>query len=213
MEKATGRMQLAHWRRIIAELYADIRREADRVKAWQHFRQTRNDLFLTHPQSPLNEQQRASFTTLPYFAYDPDFCVLGELERQVVNDSFEVDLLEDGRFHYTRIAKINFTIKAQPAELSLYWVEGYGGGLFLPFRDATNNDTTYGGGRYLYDAIKGADLGADTDTILLDFNFAYNPSCAYNDKWACPLAPPENWLTIPIHAGEKTFHQKLETEH
>ncbi len=213
MENETDRMQLAHWRRTIAELYADIRRESDAVKAWRQLQKTRNALFQTHPQTPLNEQQKASFSTLPYFAYDPDFCVVGELDKRVVNDSFEVDLPQDGRFQYTRIAKIHFDIKAQPAELSLYWVEGYGGGLFLPFRDATNSVTTYGGGRYLYDAIKGADLGAGNDTILLDFNFAYNPSCAYNDQWVCPLAPPENWLTLSIHAGEKAFAPgKLNTE-
>ena len=75
----------------------------------------------------------------------------------------------------------------------------------MPFRDATNGRDTYGGGRYLYDSIKGADLGATLEVISLDFNFAYNPSCAYNDQWACPLAPSENWLDVEIRAGEKAF--------
>ena len=92
-----------------------------------------------------------------------------------------------------------------PAHLNLYWIEGYGGGLFLPFRDATNGRVSYGGGRYLYDTIKGADLGAGSESVLLDFNFAYNPSCAYNDRWVCPLSPPENWLPQAIRAGEKSF--------
>jgi uncharacterized protein (DUF1684 family) len=100
-----------------------------------------------------------------------------------------------------QIATIHFSLTGIPA----YWIEGYGGGLFLPFRDATNGRDTYGGGRYLYDGIKGADLGARSDNFLLDFNFAYNPSCAYDDRWICPFAPAENWLPIEIRAGEMTF--------
>ena len=84
-------------------------------------------------------------------------------------------------------------------------MEGYGGGLFLPFLDETNTNETYGGGRYLYDTIKGADLGTNGSTLVLDFNFAYNPSCAYDDRWTCPLAPRENRLSFPVQAGEKSF--------
>jgi uncharacterized protein (DUF1684 family) len=79
---------------------------------------------------------------------------------------------------------------------------GYGGGVFLPFRDATNNRQTYGGGRYLYDTIKGADLGTAQGGIVLDFNYAYHPSCYYNPRWVCPLAPPQNILDFPVTAGE-----------
>jgi uncharacterized protein (DUF1684 family) len=84
----------------------------------------------------------------------------------------------------------------------VYWIAGYGGGLFLPFRDATNASTTYGGGRYLYDTIKGADLGAGNDELVLDFNYAYHPSCCYNPRWVCPLAPPQNRLSFAVEAGE-----------
>ena len=82
---------------------------------------------------------------------------------------------------------------------------GYAGGLFIPFRDATNGTETYGAGRYLVDAAKSADLGGDpaTGTLILDFNFAFQPSCAFDPRWACPLAPPENRLEIPIRAGER----------
>jgi uncharacterized protein (DUF1684 family) len=89
--------------------------------------------------------------------------------------------------------------------LTLFWIQGYGGGLFLPFKDSTNGSETYGGGRYLYDTIKGADLGASPDAVLLDFNFAYNPSCAYSPQWTCPLAPAENTLRVRIEAGERAF--------
>jgi uncharacterized protein (DUF1684 family) len=82
---------------------------------------------------------------------------------------------------------------------------GYAGGLFIPFRDATNGAETYGAGRYLVDASKSADLGGDpvTGTMILDFNFAFQPSCAFDPRWACPLAPPENRLDIAIRAGER----------
>jgi uncharacterized protein len=89
--------------------------------------------------------------------------------------------------------------------LALYWMEGYAGGLFLPFRDATNGSETYGAGRYLLDAAKSADLGGDPArrTLTCDFNFAYQPSCAFDPRWACPLAPPENRLDVPVPAGER----------
>lgn len=91
------------------------------------------------------------------------------------------------------------------AVLPLFWMSGYAGGLFLPFRDATSGSATYGAGRYLLDTVKGADQGGDWrgGTLTLDFNLAYHPSCAYDPKWSCPLAPPENRLTVPIRVGER----------
>ncbi len=77
--------------------------------------------------------------------------------------------------------------------------------MFLPFRDSSNGRQTFGGGRYLYDTIKGADLGVGPDEMLLDFNYAYNPSCAYNSHWVCPLAPIENQLPFSVEAGEKAY--------
>ena len=82
------------------------------------------------------------------------------------------------------------------AALAVYWLEGYGGGLWLPFADATSGASTYGGGRYLYDTIKGADLGVSERAIVLDFNYAYNPSCAYDERWSCPLSPPREPLAV-----------------
>ncbi len=101
--------------------------------------------------------------------------------------------------------RVRFTVDDQPVMLTLFWILGYGGGMFLPFRDTSNGHETYGGGRYLLDTLKGADLGRDGDLLVIDFNFAYNPSCAYNPSWHCPLAPPENWLRVPIWAGERNF--------
>jgi uncharacterized protein (DUF1684 family) len=125
-------------------------------------------------------------------------------------ETLDVALPADGLFRYTRIAGVRFSVQGHEAALSLFWIEGYGGGLFMPFRDMSNGQGTYGGGRYLYDTIKGADLGAGSKEdfagqILLDFNYAYNPSCAYSEQWVCPLAPRENWLPFPVQAGEKAF--------
>jgi uncharacterized protein (DUF1684 family) len=116
--------------------------------------------------------------------------------------------LPEGKVRYRPFATAALNDPAgspQTATLTLYWIEGYGGGLFLPFKDRTNGATTYGGGRYLYDTIKGADLGANPDGIILDFNFAYNPSCAYSANWVCPLAPLENALGFTVDAGELAF--------
>ena len=87
--------------------------------------------------------------------------------------------------------------------LDLYWLDGYGGGIFLSFADATSGRETYGACRYLLDTVKGADLGEEGGRLVLDFNFAYNPSCAYDPRWVCPLAPPGNRLAVPIRAGER----------
>jgi hypothetical protein len=109
---------------------------------------------------------------------------------------------DDGHLRLKRFGRVHLSLPTGEGALSLFWVMGYGGGVFLPFGDTTNRTTTYGGGRYLYDTIKGADLGATSDDIILDFNFAYNPSCAYNPRWTCPLAPPENRLAFAVLAGE-----------
>jgi len=198
-------LNLADWRREVAALYGRIRESADPQLAWQDFRRTRDRLYLRHPQTPLDRKQRARFQNLRYYSYSPRLRLTGSIELVQEQESRSIELPTEGLIRFSSIARIHFTILDQPVQLSLYWIEGYGGGLFLPFRDGTNGRGSYGGGRYLYDGIKGADLGAATETILLDFNFAYNPSCAYNDRWICPLAPPENWLTMAIEAGEKSF--------
>ena len=198
-------LALAQWRRRVAQLYTDVRRQLKPEVAWQAFVAARHELFQHHPQSPLDEAQRATFTELPYFPYNPDFRVVGQLDRNVSPEQFCVELTADGSFRYRRVARIQFELRGQTTQLSLFWVEGYGGGLFLPFKDQTSKTETFGAGRYLYDTIKGADLGVEESHILLDFNFAYNPSCAYNSQWVCPLAPLENSLSLPVLAGEKKF--------
>ncbi|MEM6285406.1 MAG: DUF1684 domain-containing protein, partial [Chloroflexota bacterium] len=105
-------------------------------------------------------------------------------------------------FTMTQVAQVTFTLPAGTGTLGVFWIEGYGGGIFVPFRDGTNGTGSYGGGRYLYDTIKGADLGGTDTEMVLDFNYAYHPSCYYNERWVCPLAPPQNHLQFPVPAGE-----------
>jgi uncharacterized protein (DUF1684 family) len=87
--------------------------------------------------------------------------------------------------------------------LQVLWIDVYGGGVFLPVRDATAGEETYGAGRYLLDTVKGADLGGDADELVVDFNYAYHPSCTYDPRWSCPLAPLANRLSVPVRAGER----------
>jgi uncharacterized protein len=114
-----------------------------------------------------------------------------------------IEASADGRYAFTRFGTVRFELDGDRCGLSLFWLEGYGGGLFLSFRDATSGKTTYGACRYLLDTVKGADLGTEDGRLVLDFNFAYQPSCSYDPIWVCPLAPPENRLTVPVEAGER----------
>jgi uncharacterized protein (DUF1684 family) len=198
---------LAHWRHSVAEIYAAVRltSEEEPTEAWNLFRARRDRLFQSHEQSPLTPAQREGFSGLHYYPYDPTWRVQGTLDRNVDQEVFSVELPAEGALRLTRVAQVHFPAGDQEATLAVFWIAGYGGGLFLPFRDAACGQGSYGGGRYLYDTIKGADLGAGEDKLLLDFNYAYNPSCAYNEQWVCPLAPQENWLPLEIRAGERSF--------
>lgn len=104
---------------------------------------------------------------------------------------------------FVRIGWVRFEVDGTPCRLAVYWLDEYAGGIFIPFRDATSGTETYAAGRYLWDSAKGADLGYEGDRLVLDFNYAYHPSCAYDAIWSCPLAPAENRLPIAIRAGER----------
>jgi uncharacterized protein (DUF1684 family) len=200
-------LHLADWRRRIGELYRDVRiaPEAGRVIAWQDWRARRNSLFSNHFQSPLPVEQRREFQGLKYYDYDPAMRVIGRIDSDVSEESILMNLGQDGEICLTRVALVNFQLGEVENQLNLFWITTYGGGLFLSFRDATNGDHTFGGGRYLYDTIKGADLGVGDREIVLDFNYAYNPSCAYHPQWVCPLPPRENYISFPVEAGELDF--------
>ncbi|MCA1552916.1 MAG: DUF1684 domain-containing protein [Chloroflexi bacterium] len=198
--------QLLDYRRRVAALYADVRTSDDPAFACAHFRRERDELFRAHPQAALDADARARFATLRYYDYDPAYRFVASLEPAPDVPPLEVALRDDGLLRMTRIGQVRFEVVGTVCVLSVYWLLGYGGGVFLPFRDATSRDETYEGGRYLLDTIKGADLGSVGNALVLDFNFAYNPSCAYDPvRWVCPLAPRENWLTVRIEAGEQRF--------
>jgi uncharacterized protein len=199
-------LELADYRRRVAQLYAAVRDAPGEPEvAWRRYRVAREDLFRTHPQSALDQDQKKRFNGLPYFSYNPDLRLYVQFDSNVDPAVLEVQLQEDGITRLKRFGKVSFELEGQHLQLSLFWVLGYGGGVFLPFRDATAPEQTYGGGRYLLDTIKGADLGVDEGRLVLDFNFAYNPSCAYNPHWHCPLAPRENWLAVSLRAGELRY--------
>jgi uncharacterized protein (DUF1684 family) len=195
-------LELLDWKRRVFGLYAAVRSAGDAEGAWHAWRDGRDALFRAHPQSPLTAEGRASFAGLPYFDYDPAFHVLGEVVR---GDDELRDVTASGgeTVRFRRFGRVRFELAGEVQELSLYWLDGYGGGVFLPFADATSGTETYGGGRYLLDTVKGSDLGEADDRLVLDFNFGYNPSCSYDPRWVCPLSPPENRLGIGIRAGEQ----------
>jgi len=198
--------ELLDYRRSVADIYADLRRPdlSDEEKC-RRFRLKREILFTGHPQSALSEEQRASFKGLRYYPYDPAWRLVLPVDTKVEQAIIEVELQGDGLVRMQRFGQIHFEVAGQAVSLSLFWVMGYGGGIFLPFRDRTNGHGTYGGGRYLLDTIKHADLGQEAAGLVIDFNYAYNPSCAYNPEWHCPLAPQENWLPVAIPAGEQRY--------
>jgi uncharacterized protein (DUF1684 family) len=195
-------LSLLDWKRRVAGLYADVRRAAEPAEAWTLWRQTRDELFKTHPQSPLPAPERGAFEGLPYFDYDPAHRVHAEVQ-DAQRRRYEIGTSGDGAYAFERFALAIFELAGESQSLELYWLEGYGGGLFLPFADATSARETYGAGRYLFDTVKGADLGIESGRLILDFNFAYNPSCSYDPSWVCPLATPANRLSVAVRAGER----------
>jgi uncharacterized protein (DUF1684 family) len=186
-------LDLADFRARVARLYLS---DAD-LAGW---RAGRDDLFAHHPQSPVGP----GFSGLRYFPANPAAVV--EVALSPAAGTLEIDTGgEDGVVRYRRVG-----IAATPyGELTLWWIEAYGGGLFLPVRDGTCGHETYGGGRYLTDTVKGTHgrgvVVPAPDRVRLDFNYLYNPSCAYSSEWLCPLAPPENRVEARIEAGELSY--------
>jgi uncharacterized protein (DUF1684 family) len=195
-------LDLADWKRTVSELYAAVRSEADPAAAWRRWRVARDRLFAEHPQSPITPDARTSFDGLPYFDYDPGMRMLASVEP-ASPQRLEIATSTGGSVAFTRFANARLEVGGDPAPLEVFWLEGYGGGVFVSFRDATSGRESYGACRYLLDTVKGADLGMVEDRLVLDFNFAYNPSCAYDPRWTCPLAPPANRLEFAVRAGER----------
>jgi uncharacterized protein len=195
-------IDLLDWKRRVFGLYSQVRGSTDSRQAWEAWKSQRDELFRFHRQSPVPEADRSSFPGITYYPYDPNSRVLAEVVEASPERYDIATSGEGGSYAFTRFAVARFELHGEPLELELYWLEGYGGGVFMPFRDATSGRETYGAGRYVLDTVKGADLGMEGGLLVLDFNFSYNPSCAYDPQWVCPLAPPPNRLSMPIRAGE-----------
>jgi uncharacterized protein (DUF1684 family) len=194
--------EVVDWRRRVFALYAAVRNETDPAAAHARWRRERDDLIARHPATPLLADDRTAFDGLPVAPYDPAWRF--ELPLSPAEPGgFEFATGTDGVVPFERVAVVEVP---DVGTLDVWRLTTYGGGLFIPVRDALAGRPggTYGGGRYLIDTIKGADLGSDAaaGTIVLDFNFAYNPSCAYDPAWACPLAQPGNVLAAAVPVGE-----------
>jgi uncharacterized protein (DUF1684 family) len=206
MSATLGALQLADWRRRVFGLYAGVRQLSARDASSGHelWKSGRDELFAGHPQSPLLPDDRANFTGLTVARYDPDWRYELEVKRAEEPVRLVIDSATDGAIPFTLVGTVRIPYLGT---LDLWRVAGYAGGLFLPVKDALAGAPggTYGGGRYLLDTMKGADLGggADDDSIVIDFNFSYNPSCAYDPSWSCPLAQSGNTVTAEIPVGER----------
>jgi uncharacterized protein (DUF1684 family) len=209
---AQALLDLVDWRRRVGDLYR-IRG----FNAMHDFRRGRDDLFKTHPQSPIEPAERAAFKGLSYFAAD-EAC---RVRAQVIDGDGSELLIdtggEDGAVKYRRAAALQFHLGGEECRLTVLSLVQYAGGLFVPFRDLTSGHETYGGGRYLFDTAKDTDglvleITPGSPEVVIDFNYAYNASCAYSPRWACPLAPPENFLKVPVRAGEQVYKAQVVTD-
>jgi uncharacterized protein (DUF1684 family) len=169
----------------------------------ERFRADKDDFFAHDPRSPLTHSQKHDFKALTYFPENPALVITAKMDRKVEPGTVRMATTKGHEQVYRRHGIVRFQIDGEAAQVTLYANEG-SHELFLPFRDATSGHGTYGAGRYL-------DLHAHGDKVVVDFNYAYNPYCAYNPDWNCPLPPAENWLKLPIRAGEKTFLESQES--
>jgi hypothetical protein len=202
MGEPTDTLDLWDYRRRVERIYREVRNSSPGTDSHDRWRTRRDVLFGTHPQSPVPADARPTWSGLDYFPYNPSLRFLAEVEPSDP-ERCGTDHSGSGSTPLIRFGWVKFRVADVEVALALFWIDTYGGGVFLPFRDTTNGDTTYGGGRYLLDTAKGADLGHDGATVLVDFNYAYHPSCVHDSRWSCPLAPLESRLPVAIRAGER----------
>lgn len=189
-----SRLDVLDWRRRVGALYAQVR-ALDPEQGHDVWRRGRDELFAHHPAGPLLPADEERFTGLPVAPYDPAY----RFEVPVEDADPEVrDVVTgtDGTVRFERVGRVRL---GDLGTLDVWWLGQYGGGLFLPLKDPGPG---YGGGRYVLDTVKGTDLGGRDGALVVDLNFAYPPSCAYDPEWACPLPAPGNALTVPVPVGE-----------
>jgi hypothetical protein len=193
-------LDLWDYRRRVHDLYRQARDGGPGPGPWSQWAAERDALFATHPQSPIED--RSVFTGLRYFPYDPTCRVIARF-KPVDDETALLDHSGEGTTRFVKVGVVGFEVAGNQGSLDVLWLDAYGGGVFLPFRDASNGGSTYGGGRYLLDTVKGADLGHVDEQMVLDFNYSYHPSCVYSYRWSCPLAPSANTLGFALEAGER----------
>jgi uncharacterized protein len=194
-------LELADWRRRVGELYAAVRAADDPQKGHALWRDGRDELFRAHPQSPLPPGDPLRSSGVPYWPYDPRL----RFDVPVVTAGGDVSLsvpTSEGAISMTRLGRVHLPAPVD-AVIDVWSLDQYAGGLFLPLRDGTSGQESYGGGRYVLDTAKGADLGGYAGRLIVDLNFAYHPSCRYSDAWMCPLAQPGNTISAQVRAGER----------
>jgi hypothetical protein len=168
------------------------------MTALQTFRAEKDIFFGKHPQSPLTREQKKNFHSLNYFPENNDLCLEVKVDEFPLKEQFEMQTSTGTVQIYEKYGKFKFMVDEVEAELTIYQSEH---GFFLPFVDSLAGSETYGAGRYLEpEPLPGG-------RFLVDFNIAYNPYCAYNEMWSCPLTPAENRLKVAVRAGEKLFHE------
>ncbi len=162
------------------------------------FRKMKDDFYAHDSQSPLTATQKKTFKGLNYFPPNPALRLEVDVEEYPEKQVIQMQTSTGDIQEYQRFGRFHFTIQDKPADLTIYYSDG---GYFLPFVDSLAGKETYPAGRYLEPEPLAE------GRFLIDFNLAYNPYCAYNEKWSCPLTPFENRLKVPIRAGEKLFHE------
>lgn len=198
-------LAVADWRRRVFALYGGVRAAGDPIEAHALWRAGRDELLSAHPASPVPVDERTRFPGAEIGVYQPGLRFEVAVDTDVEPVRWEVPTATDGVVPFTRIGVLHVPAVG---DLDVWWLESYGGGVFVPVKDALAGARTYGGGRYLLDTVKGADLGGDVRDgwLIVDLNFAYNPSCAYSPAWTCPLAPAGNTVSVPLPVGEFTNH-------
>ena len=192
-------LDVLDWRRRVHAIYAQVRADPDPARAHAAWADARDRLIRTHPASPIPPDERAGHPAVHHAPYDPALRFHARVDTHVPAHRMEVPTTTDGVVPFERIGRVHLAL----GDLDVWWLDSYGGGIFVPVKDRLAGRLTYGGGRYLLDTVKGADLGGSIeDGLVIDLNFAYNPSCAYDSQWSCPLAPPGNTVAADLEAGE-----------
>jgi uncharacterized protein (DUF1684 family) len=204
-------LNTADWRRRVFALYGDVRAATDGAEAHAIWRAGRDELLARHAASPMPVEEREVFRGAQIGDYQPQLRFEVAIDTDVEPVRWEVPSATDGVIPFTRIGALHLPAVG---DLDVWWLESYGGGVFVPVKDALAGSRTYGGGRYLLDTVKGADLGGDfrEGWLVVDLNFAYNPSCAYSPLWTCPLAPAGNTVPADLPVGELTVDSTHDPE-